>query len=93
MYSTREGGGYFVYLSDGDVPFFRILLSPIVSGTGIKEGNFSGAGCQDMSKGKILILYEKFIPIFSPIFVFWSVLLTNFFLNRVSFEGNNSGAG
>ena len=28
-----EGGGYLVYLSDGDVPFFRVLFSPIFSRT------------------------------------------------------------
>ena len=25
------GGGYLVYLSDGDVPFFRVSFSPIFS--------------------------------------------------------------
>ena len=28
------GGGYLVYLPDGDVPFFRVSFSPIFSRTG-----------------------------------------------------------
>ena len=28
------GGGYLVYLSDGDVPLFRVSFSPIFSRTG-----------------------------------------------------------
>ena len=35
------GGGYLVYLSDGDVPSFRVSFSPIISGTGYrKNANF-----------------------------------------------------
>ena len=35
------GGGYLVYLSDGDVPFFRVSFSPIFSRTGYqKKANF-----------------------------------------------------
>ena len=50
------GGGYLVYLSDGDVPFFRVSFSPIFSRTGYqKKANFSGAGCQNMSKEEILL--------------------------------------
>ena len=31
---SSGGGGYLVYLSDGDVPFFMVSLSPISSGMG-----------------------------------------------------------
>ena len=35
------GGGYLVYLSDGDVPFFRLSFSPIFLRTGYqKTANF-----------------------------------------------------
>ena len=35
------GGGYLVYLSNGDVPFFRVSFSPISSRTGYqKKANF-----------------------------------------------------
>ena len=49
-------GGYLVYLSDGDVPFFRVSFSAIISRTGYqKEGKFSRAGCQNMSKEECLL--------------------------------------
>ena len=35
--NSREGGGYLVYLSDGDVPFFRVSFSPIFSRTGYQK--------------------------------------------------------
>ena len=64
--------GYLVYLSAGDVPFFRVSFSPIFFQNGVsKEGKFSGAGCQNMSKEEILLL-------FSPILVFLSILFTDF---------------
>ena len=45
-----------VYLSDGDVPYFRVSFSTILSRTRYqKEGKFSGAGCQNMLKEKILL--------------------------------------
>ena len=47
----RRGGGYLVYLSNGDVLFLRVSFSP--------KGKFSGAGCQDMSKEEILL--QRFI--------------------------------
>ena len=31
------GGGYLVYLSDGDVPFFRVSFSPTFSRTGYQK--------------------------------------------------------
>ena len=35
------GGGYLVYLTDGDVPFFRVSFSAIFSRTGYqKNANF-----------------------------------------------------
>ena len=35
------GGGYLVYLTGGDVPFFRVSFSPIFSRTGYqKKANF-----------------------------------------------------
>ena len=38
---SRGGGGYLVYLTDGDVPFFRVSFSPIFSRTGYqKKANF-----------------------------------------------------
>ena len=38
---SDQGGGYLVYLSDGDVPFFRVSFSPIFSRTGYqKKANF-----------------------------------------------------
>ena len=37
----QPGGGYLVYLSDGDVPFFRVAFSPISSRRGYqKKANF-----------------------------------------------------
>ena len=39
--SSHPGGGYLVYLSDGDVPFFRVSFSLIFSRTGYqKKANF-----------------------------------------------------
>ena len=41
MIASRGGGRYLVYLSDGDVPFFRVSFSPIFSRTGYqKKANF-----------------------------------------------------
>ena len=38
------------------MPFFRVSFSPIFLEQGIKkEGKFSGAGCQNMSKEEILL--------------------------------------
>ena len=40
-----------MYLSDGDVPFFRVSFSPIFPGKGYqKKAIFCGASCQNMSK-------------------------------------------
>ena len=40
-YISDPGGEYLVYLSDGDVPFFRVSFSPIFSRTGYqKKANF-----------------------------------------------------
>ena len=85
---TSPGGVFLVYLSDGDVPFFRISFSPIFFHYRVsKEGKFSGAGCQ-----KRKFCYNGLL--FSQIFVFFfSILFSDFFWNRVSFDGKNSGAG
>ena len=70
------GGGYLVYLSDGDVPFFRVSFSPIFSRTGYqKKANFReqvGKTCQ-----KRKFCYKGLL--FSQIFVFLSILFTDFF--------------
>ena len=68
VYCTPRGG-YLVYLSDGDVPFFRVSFSPIFSRTGYqKKANF----------------LEQVVKT-CQIFVFLSILFTDFFQNRVSF--------
>ena len=59
-----QGEGYLVYLSDGDVPFFRV--SPIFSRMGYQNKAFSsGAGVITCQKGKFCYIY--FSPIFSRI--------------------------
>ena len=84
------GGGYLVYLSDGDVLFFRVSFSPIFSRTGYqKKANFLEQVVKTCQKRKFC--YNG--SFLSPIFVFLSILFTDFFQNRVSFEGKNSGAG
>ena len=90
MADWTPGGGYLAYFSDGDVPFFRILFSPIFSRTGYqKNANFLEQVVKTCQKRKFC--YNELL--FSQIFVFLSILFTDFFYNRVSFEGNNSGAG
>ena len=69
-------GGYLVYLSDGDVPFFRVSFSPIFSRTGYqKKANFLEQVVKTCRKRKFccngLLL--------SQIFVFLSILFTDFF--------------
>ena len=50
------GGGYLVYLSDGDVPFFRVSFSPIFSRTGYqKKANFLEQGEKIFCCGHILV--------------------------------------
>ena len=49
------GGGVLTIFFDGDAPFFRVSSSPIFSKDRVsKESNFSGAGCQNITKGGIL---------------------------------------
>ena len=63
------GGGYLVYSSDGDVPFFRVSFSPIFSRTGYqKKANFLEQVVKTCQKRKL----------FSQIFVFLSILLPIF---------------
>ena len=85
-----RGGGYLVYLSHGDVPNFRVSYSPIFSRTGYqKKANFLEQVVKTCQKTKFC--YN--VLLFSQIFVFLRILFTDFFKNRVSFEGKNSGAG
>ena len=54
-------GRHLVYLSDRDMPLFRVLLSPSFPRTGFeKKATFSGAGFQNMSKREILSDKAKF---------------------------------
>ena len=86
---ARGGGGYLGYLSDGDMPFFRVSFAPIFSRTGYqKKENFLEQVVKTCQKRKFC--YNGLL--FSPMFVFLSILFTDFFWNRVSFEGKNSGA-
>ena len=77
-------------LSDGDVPFFRVSFSPIFSTTGYqKKANFLEQVVKTYQKRKFC--YNGLL--FGQIFVFLSILFTDFFWNRVSFKGKTSGAG
>ena len=54
MVSSR-GGGYLVYLSDGDVPFFRVSFSPIFSRTGYqKKANFLEQVVKHVKRGNFV---------------------------------------
>ena len=65
-----------VYLSDGDVPFFGVSLSPIFSRTGYqKKANFLEQVVKTYQKRKFC--YNGLL--FSQIFVFLSILFTDFF--------------
>ena len=66
---------YLEYLSDGDVPFFRVLFSGF-------HLYFSGAGSQNMSKEGILLDLEP-LKIFSS----WAHHRTN--LGQASFRSTN----
>ena len=73
--SSTPGGGYLVYLSDGDVPFFRLSFSPIFSKTGYpKKANFLEQVVKTCQKRKFC--YKGLL--FSQIFVFLSILFTDF---------------
>ena len=75
-YFHPGGGGYLVYLSDGDVPFFRVSFSPIFSRTGYqKKANFLEQVVKTCQKRKLC--YSG--SLFSQIFVFLSILFTDFF--------------
>ena len=70
------GGGYLVYLSDGDVPFFRVSSSPIFSRTGYqKKAHFLEKVVKTCQKRKFC--YNGLL--FSQIFVFLSILFIDFF--------------
>ena len=73
---VAPGGGYLVYLSDGDVPFFRVSFSPIFPRTGYqKKANFLEQVVKTCQKRKFC--YNRLL--FSQIFVFLSILFTDFF--------------
>ena len=64
LHSWGGGGGYLAYLSDGDMPFFRVTFSPIFSRQGINRMQVLWAG--SVVKGK----FCKMGLLYSPIFVF-----------------------
>ena len=67
--------GYLVYLSDGDVPFFRVSFSPIFSKTGYRnKANFLEQVVKTCQKRKFC--YNRLL--FSQIFVFLSIFFTDF---------------
>ena len=71
-----RGEGYLVYLSYGDVPFFRVSFSPIFSRTGYqKKANVLEQVVKTCQKRKFC--YNGLI--FCPIFVFLSILFSDFF--------------
>ena len=71
-----RGGGYLVYLSDVDVPFFRVSFLPIFSRTGYqKKANFLEQVVKTCQKRKFC--YNGLL--FSPIVVFLSILFIDFF--------------
>ena len=73
--SFSGGGGYLVYLSDGDVPFFRVSFSPIFSKTGYqKKASFQEQVVKTCQKRKFC--YNRLL--FSQIFVFLRILFTDF---------------
>ena len=75
LYPVSPGGGYLVYLSDGDVPFFRVSFSPIFSRTGYqKKASFLEQIVKTCQKRKFC--YNGLL--FSQIFVFLSILFTDF---------------
>ena len=70
------GGGYLVYLSDGDVSFFRVSFSPIFSRTGYqKKANFLEQVVITCQKTKLC--YNGLF--FSQNFVILSILFIDFF--------------
>ena len=70
------GEGYLEYLSDGDVPFFRVSFSPIFPRTGYqKKANFLEQVIKTCQKRKFC--YNELL--FSQIFVFLGILLMDFF--------------
>ena len=68
--------GYLVYLSDGDVPFFRVSFSPMSSRIGYqKKANFLEQVVKTCQKRKFC--YNGLL--FSQICVILSILFTDFF--------------
>ena len=76
IFRGQAPGRYLVYLSDGDVPFFRVSFSPILPRTGYqKKANFLEQVAKTCKKRKFC--YNGLL--FSQIFVFLSILFTDFF--------------
>ena len=72
----HPGGRYLVYLSYGNVPFFMVSFSPIFSRTGYqKKANFLEQVVKTCQRRKFC--YKGLIV--SPIFVFLSILFSDFF--------------
>ena len=70
-------GGYLVHLSDGDVPFFRVSFSPIFPRTGYqKKAHFLEQVVKTCQKRKFC--FNGLSLLFSQIFVFLSILFTDF---------------
>ena len=75
-YLMCPGGGYLLYLSDVDVPFFRVSFSPIFPRIGYqKKAHFLEQVVKTCQKRKFC--YNGLI--FSPIFVFLSILFSDVF--------------
>ena len=84
------GGGYLEYLSDGDVPFFRVSFSPIFSRTGYqKEANFLEQVVKTCQKRKFC--YHGLL--FSQILVFLSILFTDFSRTGYHLKAKSLGQG
>ena len=54
------GGGYLVYLSYGNVPFFRVSFSPFFLEQGIKRRQIFWSRCQNVSEEEILLQQANF---------------------------------
>ena len=55
LFDRCTGRGSLVNLWDRDVPFMGIIFAYFFYSRVSKENNYSGAGCQNMSKGDILL--------------------------------------
>ena len=86
---ARGGGVLSIFVRRGCAVFQGIVFAHF-SRTGYqKKANFLEKVVKTCQKRKFC--YNGLL--FSQIFLFLSILFTDFFWNRVSFEGKNSGAG